>query len=103
MMFDPTRVGMNVILPPCSSEHPFPQSMLEIEPSMRVVKVVTNGDGGSLTYRPKLISCVSALQYMSGIGYPFWCLTPYQLYKRLLSAEHSNIEYSEVIDVNRKT
>ena len=103
MMYDPTRVGLNVILPPCDSLHPFPQNMLSLEPGMTMVRVVTHGKGDTLTYRPKLISCVSTLQYISGIGYPFWCLTPHQLYTRLVSANHPNIENSEVINVNRKT
>ena len=71
MMYDPTRVGLNVVLPPCTSEHHLVKSMMKMEPGMKVVRVKSRGDGSSLTYRPKLISCVSTLQYVTGIGYPF--------------------------------
>jgi len=103
MMYNPTRVGLNIVLPPCESAHPFPETLHRLDPDMHCVKVITRGNGDSLTYKPKLISCVSTLQYVSGIGYPFWCLTPYQLYTRLVAAKHHNIKTSEVIDVDWKS
>ena len=102
MMYDPTREGLKIVLPPCESAHPLVQRMMQLDDKLKCVRVITRGDGSSLTYKPKLISCVSTLQYVSGIGYPIWCLTPHQFYKRLVAGQHSNIEKSEVIYVDRE-
>lgn len=84
MMIDPTRCGLNISIPPCSSKHDLIYNMKKIDPSLRVVKIVTNELNEEPKFRPKLLNCVSILQHVLGISFSFFCLTPYQLYCSLL-------------------
>ena len=90
MMLDPTRVGLNVVIPDCHAEHPLIESMMKLAPELTVLKVITRGDGASLSLTPKLLSCVSVVEYVIGVGFKF-CITPHQLYKKLKKCQHSNL------------
>lgn len=87
---DPTRIGLNITLPYCTSEHPLIEKMMEIAPEIRVLEVVTRGTVGSFLLKPKIMSCVSVVQYITGISF-FLCMTPYSFFKKLLKCKHDNL------------
>jgi len=89
-MCDPTRVGLNIVLPYCTSEHPLIENMMLLSPKIRVLEVVTIGQVGSFLLRPKMLSCVSVVQYVTGISFSM-CITPYSLFKKLLRCKHRNL------------
>lgn len=89
-MCDPTRIGLNIVLPYCTSEHPLIEKMMNIAPEIKVLEVVTRGTVGSFLMRPKILSCVSVVQYITGISF-FLCMTPYSLFKKLLKCKHENL------------
>lgn len=92
MMFDPTRHGLNVMMPNCSSEHPLVENMMLLDPGLRVVKVAILGNDKPLVFRPKLLTCVSTLEYITGVSFGFWgALTPWSFFKALKKANHPNI------------
>ena len=90
LMADPSRVGLNLVLPACTSEHNLISHMMRLDPGLRVLHVMTHGSGSSLTLRPKILNCVSVVQYVMGIGFNF-AITPHGLFKRLLKGKHKNI------------
>ena len=90
IMCDPTRVGLNIVMPYCTSEHPLIENMMILSPEMRVLEVVTSGQVGSFLLKPKILSCVSVVQYVTGIS--FFCITPYSLFKKLLRCKHQNLK-----------
>ena len=90
MMFDPTRYGLNVMLPDCDVEHPLVETMMSMCPDLRALRVTTRGDGKSLVLKPKLLSCVSTVEFVMGVGFGL-CLTPHQLFKKLLRCKHPNL------------
>lgn len=87
---DPTRIGLNITLPYCTAEHPLIERMMEIAPDIRVLEVVTRGTVGSFLLKPKIMSCVSVVQYITGISF-FLCMTPYSFFKKLLKCKHDNL------------
>lgn len=87
---DPTRIGLNITLPYCTSEHPLIEKMMQIAPDIRVLEVVTRGTVGSFLLKPKIMSCVSVVQYVMGTSF-FLCMTPYSLFKKLLKCKHENM------------
>jgi hypothetical protein len=89
-MCDPTRVGLNIVMPYCTSEHPLIENMMILSPEMRVLEVVTSGQVGSFLLKPKILSCVSIVQYVTGISFSL-CITPYSLFKKLLVCNHKNL------------
>lgn len=90
IMCDPTRVGLNIVMPYCTSEHPLIENMMILSPEMRVLEVVTSGQVGSFLLKPKILSCVSIVQYVTGISFSL-CITPYSLFKKLLVCNHKNL------------
>lgn len=94
---DPTRIGLNITLPPCTSEHPLIENMMTLDPRIRVLEVITKGQVGSFLLRPKIMSCVSVVQYVTGISLRF-CITPYSLFKKLLRCRHENLVSVREID-----
>lgn len=95
VMIDPTRNGMNIILPHCTAEHPFIDNMLAMRSDMTALEIVTDGKGSLFSYRPKLLSCVSITQYAIGIAFRF-CLTPHGLYKKLIKGHPNIISAKEI-------
>ncbi len=92
MMFDPTRHGMNVVLPNCDTEHPLVENMKGLDPALTILKLRTCGNEDALVFAPKILTCVSTLEYIMGISFgSFKAITPYGLYKQLMKAEHPNI------------
>lgn len=90
IMCDPTRVGLNIVLPYCASEHPLIENMMVLSPDIRVLEIVTKGQVNSFLLRPKLMTCVSVVQYVTAISLSF-CITPYSLFKKLLRCKHKNL------------
>ena len=92
MMFDPTRHGLNVTMPNCGVEHPLIENILSLKPSLKIVEILTYGNHKALVFAPKLLTCVSALEYIMGVSFGmFGALTPYRLYTSLIKANHPNI------------
>jgi len=87
---DPTRMGLNITLPNCTSQHPLIENMMTLDQSVRVLEVITKGQVGSFLLRPKILSCVSVVQYVTGISFRL-CITPYSLFKKLLRCKHQNL------------
>ena len=96
MMIDPTRHGLNIALPTCGSEHPLIENMIELAPDITVLKILTSGEGTPAVLRPKLMTCVSLVQYILGVSFSF-CITPFSLYNKLKAGKHLNIISSEEI------
>lgn len=90
MMFDPTRYGLNVVLPNCSADVPLIENMMDLDPKIRVLKVVTQGKGESVALKMRPMSCVSVVEYVMGLSFNF-CITPYQLFNKLLKNDSPNI------------
>ena len=90
MVYDPSREGLNVMLPNCDAEHPLAEVMMGLDPSMVVLEVNTYGNDKPYLLRPRIMSCVTICEYLMGLNFVF-CFTPYQLYKRLLKGTHKNI------------
>ncbi len=90
IMCDPTRVGLNIVLPYCASEHPLIENMMVLSPDIRVLEIVTKGQVNSFLLRPKLMTCVSVVQYVTAISL-YFCITPYSLFKKLLRCRHENL------------
>lgn len=93
VMFDPTRVGLNVVLPPCTTDDPLILCMMRLDPEIKVLEVATKGRGNATILRPKILSCVSVVQYAMGLWFWF-CVTPHQLYRRLIKSKNSNLKYA---------
>ena len=98
MMFDSTRVGLNVMIPQCTSDFDLPRQMMTMSPELRILEVMTRGDGSSLTLRPKLINCVSMIQEVIGVSFNF-CITPHCFFKKLLKCNHNNLISVREIDL----
>ena len=81
--YDPTRHGLNVCLPPCTINHDLIGAMLELDEDITVVRVDTLGDEQAFVFYPAVPNCVYQCLYAMVIRM-FCCVTPYQLYKRLL-------------------
>lgn len=90
MMVDPTRCGLNISIPPCSAQHDLIYHMKKLDPNLTVVKVITKESTQEPVFKPKLLNCVSILQHALGVSFPFFCLTPFQLYRSLLK-KHPHI------------
>lgn len=97
MLYDPTRLGLIISIPPCESNHSLIENMLALDDKTTAVKVITNRNSTALMNKLKIITCVSQCQYISGINFSFFCLTPYKLYKSLLNNNHENIVYASEI------
>lgn len=92
MMYDPTRNGLNIYMPPCSTEHPLIENMKLLNPALTIIQVVTLQNENVVVLRPKALTCVSTLEYVLGINFGmFGALTPYKFYKALLDKKHPNI------------
>lgn len=87
---DPTRLGLNITLPPCTAEHPLIENMMMLDYRIRILEVITKGQVGSFLMKPKILSCVSVVQYVTGISL-FLCVTPFSLFKNLLRCKHKNL------------
>lgn len=94
MMYNPTRCGLSVSLPPCDSNHNLIQSMTALEDDIDVLGVLVEGSDKKLAYRPRIMNCVTICCNIAGLSTPFWCLTPWQLRKRLLQSKHPNIAHT---------
>lgn len=94
MMIDPTRCGLNINIPPCSAQHDLIYNMKKIDPSLTIVKVVTKETKEEPIFKPKLLTCVTILQHVLGVSFPFFCLTPHQLYRSLLK-KHPQILFAK--------
>lgn len=91
MLFDPTRYGLNVILPNCDSSHPLVENMMILE-DITVLEVLLKNNTKSGVFRPKILTCVSALEFILGLTFgSFKALTPYGLYRALKKANHHTL------------
>jgi hypothetical protein len=92
MMFDPTRHGLNVMMPDCDASHPLVEHMIRLDPTLKVLKITTKGNEEPRRFGPKFLTCVSALEYITGVSYgSLGALTPYKFYKALKKGSHPNI------------
>lgn len=89
MAFDPTRHGLNVFMPSCDTSHPLVDIMMEQDKSITVLRVLTKPGDKPLIFKPRILSCVSVIEYI--LGMRLGAVTPYGLYKKLLKAKHPNI------------
>ena len=96
-LVDPTRIGLNIIFPNCPLDHPLIENMMLLSPDSRVLEVVTKGQVNSFLLRPKLLSCVSVVQYITGISFGL-CITPYSLFKNLLKCKDTNLVFIREIE-----
>lgn len=87
---DPTRHGLNIIIPPCSAQDPLIKNMLKNDKKITVLEVITKGDSNFSIWRAKLLTCVSAVMYGMGVWINM-AMTPYQLYKKLLKMNNTNL------------
>lgn len=90
LMYNPTRMGLSVTLPPCEANHDLISKMIELDSSIDVVGVVLVGEQ-SLERCLRPINCVTLCCNIAGIKVPWWCVTPWQLRKVLLQSSHPNI------------
>lgn len=92
ILYDPTRSGLNVYMPPCSAEHPLVDRMISLNPELKVLEVRVKQNNLISVMGLKPLNCVSTLEYILGLKFGvFGSLTPYRLYKSLLEANHQNV------------
>ena len=94
-VYDPTRCGMNIFMPPCDTDVDFIGNMMQLK-KMRVIKVITQVSHEPFILTPKPLTCVTALENVIGVCFGFWrCYTPYKFYKLLKQGKHRNIKQAE--------
>lgn len=92
MMYDPTRAGLNIVLPDCDTGHPLIENLVALSEGASVLEVVLRHNDDKTIFRPKFLSCVSVLEYAMGLQFgTFRALTPYGFYRRLLECRHPNL------------
>jgi len=91
-IYDPTRNGLNVYMPPCDAGHPLVENMMKLDANMRVLKVTVQIRSEALILKPKPLTCVTVAENIMGVcfgmlrGY-----TPYGFYKLLMRKKHPNL------------
>jgi hypothetical protein len=92
MVYDPTRYGLNMILPNCDKDHPFIQNLMDLDPTLKVLRVVTKGIEHAKRFGPRALNCVSMTEYAMGVSFgPLRALTPFGLYKKLKKGNHPSL------------
>lgn len=91
VMLNPTRAHLHIDI---MDFLPHEEAMLLLKqeyPDIKIVEVLVHIDEKvDQFFNP--ITCVAMSNYMLGLNWPaLTCMTPYQLYKKLLKAEHPNI------------
>jgi len=93
LMYDPTRYGLNTYIPPCTSRHELISEMMQIDKDLTVLEVKILNKMDSLILKPKIMTCVTALQLVLGVDFGFFKgQTPYGFYKQLAKKAHKNIQ-----------
>jgi len=90
LMYDPTRSGLQSVILPCDIDTPVIDLMLEQSPTASVVQLKSKIVEEPKFLRPRALTCVSVLEYV--FGFYTGAVTPYGLYKRLLSGKHQAIK-----------
>lgn len=103
LIHNPTRFGVETCLA-CEAETKLAEKLLQHDKNItKIVRVVCKSVDNNLLIPMRMLSCVSFVGYMAGIKLPFWCHTPYMLYKHLLSAKNKGIILAEDMEhVDRK-
>lgn len=98
---DPSRNDLcSTILPASYHVDIIPQFMIN-NTTTTILKLIVKQTDSPNYPRPGLISCVSCMQYLIGVYWPF-ILTPYQLYNKLCSNNFSHIEVTQICQGAKK-
>lgn len=92
LVYQPTKYGLNVFMAGCTTQDPFIESIMMLDKTASVVKLIVRPSGKFVLW-PKPLTCVSQIEYALGLS--GMSLTPHQLYKRLVTGRDKVIKRSE--------
>lgn len=88
---DPSKSDLHTYILPARFESEVIDEFKKQNPSFTVLELHVKPHAYAAFPRPGIVSCVSAMQYVLGVYYPF-VFTPYQLYNRIKRNPPNHIE-----------
>lgn len=92
---DPSQTHIYNYILPAAYEIDVMSEFKKRNPEFIILKLLVKPHDKSAYPRPGLVSCVSTMQYLLGIYWPF-IFTPYQLYNKMLRKPPKHIEVIHV-------
>ena len=92
---DPSRNDLCATLLPASYDVDIIPQFRINNPSFTITKLKVKQTNKFNYPKPGIVSCVSSMQYLIGVYWPF-VLTPYQLYNKLYNNNISHIEVTQI-------
>lgn len=95
LLYDPTRYGLNLYVP-CCSDLDLVQCLWDNgEKITKALHVTVTKCKGKLIMPPQMLNCVTLAGYILGVRFGWRELTPYRLYKSLLTRPRDGVIVKE--------
>jgi hypothetical protein len=91
---DPSQSDLHTYILPASYEADVMGEFSKRHPDFNILKLMVKAHAKILYPKLGVISCVSVMQYIIGVYWPF-VFTPYQLYNKLLKKTVDHIEVTQ--------